>query len=55
MGAEDVAERFTPYLDAVMAMPPKHIRRELNRLQGKLVDAQKLSVSTSPIGRILFR
>lgn len=48
-------ERFKPYLDAVMAMPPEHIRRELDRLQSKLVDAQKLTVNTSPIGRILHR
>lgn len=48
-------ERFTKYLDAVMAMPPEHVRRELERLQGKLVDAQALSTPTSPIGRILFR
>lgn len=48
-------ERFPDYIDLIVGSGLEGVRRELDRLAGKLVDAQELSNSSSPIGRILFR
>ncbi len=48
-------EHFPKYLDNVMASGPEAIRRELDRLQKKIVDAQNATVPTTTVGKILHR